>query len=373
MEFMEYLRNITRSCRTLLLPVLLCSAQSLFPATAFSQVPRGVFSLLSAGKSSKDVTLSNPDVDGISIRGGWIDIEPTEGVFSWTYLDTEVARAVGAGKQVMLRISTQAGKPPWVTQAITDAGGLFFSFDDNGVPTTIPVFWDPTFLAKKKALIAAVGAHFTHNPAVKIMAASFANATSEDWNVPHTPDEVTKWLALGYTSEKMIDAGKQIIDATMVAFPNQYVTLAVAGDGNLDPDSDYVSRNAVANANTTWPGRLIVQKNCLSATNPPAPGTGTVFQLIWDSQPNGGAQMLWWCYGDATYRNNSGVVADPAVVLHNAVNIAVGYGINYIEIYQTDVVNLTAEISYAHAVLTGSALPPPGDAPAAPTGFRLAP
>jgi hypothetical protein len=27
------------------------------------------------------------------------------------------------------------------------------------VNTTIPVFWDPTFLAKKKAMITALGAH----------------------------------------------------------------------------------------------------------------------------------------------------------------------------------------------------------------------
>jgi hypothetical protein len=175
----------------------------------------------------------------------------------------------------------------------------------------------------------------------------------------------------------MLDAGQQTIDATMVAFPNQYVTLAVAGDGSLDPDTDYVSRNAVATANLSWPGRLIVQKNCLSAVNPPAPGTGTVFQLLWDNRPNGGGQMLWWCANDATYRNNGGVVADAGTVLQKSVDTGVGYGMNYIEIYQTDVVNLPTIISYAHAVLNGLTppppTPPPGATPAAPTGFKLLP
>src|SRR5207237_955451 len=106
-------------------------------------------------------------------------------------------------------------------------------FVDDGVSVTIPVFWDPTFLAKKKAMIAALGAHFTNNSAVKIVAASFANAKSEDWNVPHTDVDVQNWLAAGYTSEKLLDAGKQIIDATMAAFPNQYVTLAIAGSGHV--------------------------------------------------------------------------------------------------------------------------------------------
>ena len=66
---------------------------------------------------------------------------------------------------------------------------------------------------------------------MKIVAASFANSKSEDWGVPHTPPEVTAWFAAGYTSAKMLDAGRQIIDAAMAAFPNQYVTLAVGANG----------------------------------------------------------------------------------------------------------------------------------------------
>ena len=31
--------------------------------------------------------------------------------------------------------------------------------------------------------------------------------------VPHTPADVANWLALGYTSEKVLDAGRQTIEA----------------------------------------------------------------------------------------------------------------------------------------------------------------
>ena len=220
------------------------------PAPLWADVPHGVFSLSGSDNAANQPVLDNPDVDGISVRAGWAGLEPAEGVFDWTFVDSEVARAAAAGKKVLLRIGTQAGKPDWVTQAVTNAGGVFFTFNDNGVTTSIPVFWDPTYLAKKKAMIAALGVHFANNPTVKIVTASFANATSEDWNVPHTPDMVVEWLSLGYTSEKMLDAGKQIIDTTMTAFPNAYVALAISGNGhvhglNLDPDADYVSRNAI--------------------------------------------------------------------------------------------------------------------------------
>ena len=73
-------------------------------------------------------------------------------------------------------------------------------------------------------MIAIWEAHFANIPADTIVSTSFANAGGEDWYVPDTRTYVTQWQSLGYTSQKMIDAGATIINATMVAFPNQYVT-----------------------------------------------------------------------------------------------------------------------------------------------------
>jgi len=144
----------------------------------------------------------------------------------------------------------------------------------------------------------------------------------------------------------------------MAAFPNQYVTLAVGGNGhagatgNLDPDASYVARNAVLNARASWPGRLIVQKNSLGTTIPAAPGTGTLWQLLWDSHPNVAGQMLYWCYGDTKYRVNGGVAIDPSIALENSVDIGVAYGMQYIEIYHTDILSLPTATHYAHLALT---------------------
>jgi hypothetical protein len=304
-------------------------------------------------------------VDGIGMRQMWADLEPAEGVYDWTYLDNVIARAAAAGKAVLLRIGTGGGDialgggcPTWVMDAVAaeplPASQKFYTFndDDNGRSVTIAVFWDPVWLAKKTAMITALGARYSNNPAVKIVGASFANATSEDWGVPHTPPEVTAWFAAGYTTQKMLDAGATIIDATMAAFPNQYVTLAVAANGpTLDPDSNYVARNAVLNARASWPGRLIVQKDSLATFIPAAPGTGTAWELLWNSRPDVAGQMLYWCYGDTTYRVNHGVPIDPSTALVNSVNNGVAYGMKYIEIYLPDVLNLLAATHYAHQQL----------------------
>ena len=319
---------VARWCVTWRTAVLFLAAW--IATQVIGQIPHGVFSLNGSGQGASEAVLNNPDVMGISIRQGWLELEPTEGNFDWSFLDSEVAKAAAAGKKVMLRIGTQSGKPAWVTTAIENAGGLFFSFDDNGVPTTIPVFWDPTYLAKKKAMITAVGVHFTNNPTVKIVAASFANATSEDWNVPHTAENIVNWFAVGYSTDKLIDAGRQIIDTTMAAFPNQYVTVAIGGNGhvggtgNLDPTATYVAANVVATERALWPGRLIVQINSLSTINPVAPGPeDSVWNLLWQSQPDVAAQMVYWCYDDSTYRANGGVPGDPAAILTDCVDAAV--------------------------------------------------
>ncbi len=342
-----------------LLAVSLSLALPALPEQAFAKVPQGVFSLLQADSHADPATFTNPDVDGVSIRQHWVYLEPSEGNYDWSYLDTMVAKAVAGGKKVLLRIGTGGKKPRWVMQAVRDAGGKFFTFDGQEGQVTIPVFWDQTYLAKKKAMITKLGAHFTNNPAVRIVTASFANANSEDWAVPHTSTEIAQWLALGYTSDKMLAAGKEIIDTTMIAFPNQHVALAVGPNGhvgtdagpNLDPDRDYVARKATLAARARWPGRLIVQKNILSATTPRAPGTGSIFQILWNSRPDVAGQMLSWAYQDSTFRLNGGVRDNFGSILQDAIDLGLGYEMRYIEIYETDILNLPNVIKYAHSAL----------------------
>jgi hypothetical protein len=181
---------------------------------AFSQVPRGVFCLLGAGEGTgrDSLVYSDPDVDGIGIRQKWADLEPAK-AFTTGRIWNVTARAAAAGKAVLLRIGTGGGGcPTWVMDAVAaeplPPSQKFYTFTHDGRSVTIAVFWDPVWLAKKTAMITALGARYSNNPAVKIVGASFANASSEDWNVPHTPPEVAAWFAAGYTSARMLDAGK---------------------------------------------------------------------------------------------------------------------------------------------------------------------
>jgi hypothetical protein len=223
-------------------------------------------------------------------------------------------------------------------------------------------------------MIAALGAHFTGNAAIKIVWTSFANANSEDWSVPHAAPDVANWLALGYTSEKMLDAGKQIIDTTMAAFR---ISVTSRSRGTA---TSLLTRTKV-----TWPQRRPrrprgfarpfdrAKKNCLSTFNPPAPGSGTVFNCFGTAGRTLAARcsMLLWRYHPIA---TAPARAQDAHILHKSVDDGVAYGMNYIEIYQLDVLNLPAEITYSHNALLDlvppAATPPPVPVPKPPTGLQ---
>ena len=182
-----------------------------------------------------------------------------------------------------------------------------FSFIDTnpyhstyGQQLTIPVFWDPIFLAKKIALIQAAGAHFAAHSSIVVVTCSFANATTGDWNIPDAPEDIANWLAAGYTTELMVNAGQMIIDATMAAFPNQNVALSIGrGAGDLDPTVTYLSETVVDYATTTY-GRFITEKDSLAATtlDPSIDTSLCNWQVLFDQCPNVAGQMLWNVSGD---------------------------------------------------------------------------
>ncbi len=319
------------------------------PGAAFAEIPRGVYSIAGVDSDPVTRTLINPDVDGISLRTQWSTLEPTEGNFDWTYLDGAIALCTANGKDVLIRIGTQQSKPAWVTTAVKRARGKFFTFLDDGVKTKIPVFWDPTYVAKKTNMIRALGARYANNPSVKIVVVSFANATSEDWAVPHTSTDITAWLRVGYTTALMLSTGVTMINTTMDSFPNQHVTLAVGGSGGLDRPfaEDFVARSAVTTARLLYGERMLSQRNSLASTIPVAPGTDTIWSMIWDQQPGIGAQMVNICFDSEA----CGEGLDPETALTLSIQRGLEYGVKFIEIYQSDVNHYPEVITWAHEQL----------------------
>jgi hypothetical protein len=352
-------------------------------AQSSPSIPRGVFALMPAGVSTTSSVLSNPDVDGISLRIGWTHVNPSEGVYDWSYFDGEIAKARNAGKKVLIRVLDGGlSVPDWVRSASAAAGEPTFSFRESsayqgGDIVTMPVFWAPTLVAKKVKLLTAFGARYNANPTVAIVTCQFAGARTDDWNVPHgdTVDEIapsgstetSRWLAAGWTSAKMINAGNQVVASAMAAFPDKPIGMAIGRTSTkLDPQGvDYVALSVINTARTRWGNRMVATHNNISEKAPvPPPPAGSYWRPLYDLRPGVGGQMLWFSYGDSTCRNAAnGAPCDAATVLTNSVQRARDYGWNYLEIYRADVLGLTSVIHYAHSILSASAIPMPTPSP----------
>jgi hypothetical protein len=332
-------------------------------------IPKGIFSMPAAEANGfPNQILNDPRIVGLDLVGGWPDIESRQGVYDWSSIDSELDKAEAHGKKVLLRIvSGGINVPDWL---LGNPNVQTFTFTDTnpyhstyGEQLTMPVYWDPIFLAKKIALIQAAGTHFSSHSSVQVVACSFANSTTGDWDIPDTRQDIANWRQAGYTTELMVAAGEMIIDATMAAFPNQNVSLSVArGAGNLDPTSDYLAETVVNYAATTY-GRFITQKNSLAATTPdPGVDISLLFnwQVLFDQCPNVAAQMLWFVSGDDTYRMNGGTPDDEQIILLNAIAIGAHFGTQYQEIYEADLKDPTMSpvIDIANTLLTTTPNPP---------------
>src|SRR5205823_10998621 len=85
------------------------------PPPAAPTIPHGVYDLEAQGATINSTALANPSVDGISIRQNWDALEPSDGVFDYTYFDAQIALAAAAGKKILLRVST-GGDDATITQ-----------------------------------------------------------------------------------------------------------------------------------------------------------------------------------------------------------------------------------------------------------------
>jgi hypothetical protein len=225
----------------------------------------------------------------------------------------------------------------------------------------MPVFWDPIFLEKKKNFIWVAGERYAANDSILGVMVSFCNPILGDWWVPHEvgyfcgqdSNKVQDWLNAGYTTEKMLNAGKETIDAWATAFPNKMLKLPVSvTHRNLDGNATNLAELIMNYAYSQYPDRFFAQSNGLSTkipySNDPEiinASIGTrnyLYKLLLDHSPKIGLQMLdsvtdW---DENNCRVNGGESPCPPYdVFLEAINIGLSYNPHFIEYSHTDAEN----------------------------------
>jgi hypothetical protein len=153
---------------------------------------------------------ANPNVDGALLNFTWTQLEPSQGVFAWSTIDSAIAPWASAGKHVGIRVFT-AGRAGWkepfydgtAAQAtpswVFDDGARSVSESDGSV---YPVYWDSAYLSDYKAFVAALAGRYDGNSAVAFVQASTGQGgeTVIDSQAVGNATSLVRWQAVGYSS-----------------------------------------------------------------------------------------------------------------------------------------------------------------------------
>ncbi len=166
----------------------------------------------------------------VYLRIPWSYIEPVEGRFNWSVVDTPAQRWIVKGKQVAFRFSCSESwmryaTPEWVRQA--GAKGHNFrpgagTVDDG--PFWEPEYDDPVFLAKLESFLAAAAKRYDGNPEV----AFFDVGSIGVWGEGHTFASTKAKVPLN-TLIKHIDLHCKYFKRTLLAVNDDF------SFGGVDP------------------------------------------------------------------------------------------------------------------------------------------
>ena len=167
----------------------------------------------------------------VYLRIPWAFIEPEEGKFQWSILDTPAQRWISRGKQVAFRFTTsenwiEYAIPKWVEAA--GAKTVRYRFAKGVAPDgdlVDPIYDDPIYLAKLENFLKAAAARYDNNPDVAFIDVG----TFGLWGEGHT------LMTQQHLSREEIERLTRIhIDLHRRCFPH---TQLVISDDVIGPDN----------------------------------------------------------------------------------------------------------------------------------------
>lgn len=322
-------------------------------------IPRGLLSHGNKGRALDQAIIDHDNVSGFLVLDGWDDIEVTEGVFDWSHIDSEVARAKAVGKVVRLAIHAGGDSAPqWIFTNYPDVKQVIWYDKVSGDIEWLPAYWDPVYIEIKRRFYEAIGTRYANEPAVFAVSASMVDPNTGDWAFrAGTDEQIQSYLDAGFTEERFIAAYKTVLDYGMAAFQNKRVVTAVGPVPlTLVSDKFFAVHEVLDYAYATYGDRLIIAKGALHAATPdPATApSDSQWQTISKYSPNVAGQFVWSVSGDPDFKMNGGTPYDSseaAVIFRRAAENGKRYGMRWIEPWNVDFLNPDLQDEIANAAL----------------------
>ena len=186
----------------------------------------------------------------ITICRYWRDLNPSDGVYDWADLDTDIANVLANGKSLGIKIAAGCDSPNWV-KALT--GTLTFEeFVGNATTLTTfiqPIFYHPDYLTKWTTFITALSAHLQADSDVwnaltnvsitginrrtdEFRICSQASETRGDYTSTDAP---ALWLSESYTEDKIMAVQSDINDLFATQFSGKDYGFSMVNYGGTPP------------------------------------------------------------------------------------------------------------------------------------------
>ncbi len=319
----------------------ICTVLNSNAQTPFMGVP-GIFVL-----GSVDVPMSTSEytksfVTGTAVRTKWESIEPSPGVYDWSFLDNEISNAASYGKKINISI---LGKPSWlVGEGVT----MYDYIDLNPAHTTYldtlqeAITWSSSFVSQLKNLVTQLSIKYANDTNVV-----YVNCISGmmNNNLPTNDIAGNPWYTTySYDPDTLIAAMEDVMDHYMSVFPNtplwnsvENVSFEMAASGNANK---YVPEQYSNYGVATYPDRFGIWREDLAGCTNTTTTTGH-WSIVVSNPCRIGAQMLWNVQdgSDGTFRmNNCGFTPNTKDhVLDSAMQTGISIGMRYFEIYKADI------------------------------------
>jgi hypothetical protein len=265
---------------------------------------------------ANDPGWTNPNVKGFMIRDFWPNVEPTEGIYNWSFFDQAVALAAQHGKFLGLAVAAGLYAPPWV---YADGAASIMFTESGGAVDTMPLPWDAVFQAKWFALVQAMGSRYAGNPSVAYICMTGPGRNFEMYMVYSAADAARFDVMNGQALWGQ--AVGTIASAYAKAFPRQALIYAIAPP-TMDAQGRATVKTAVNAAMAEYPGHVGACADELVPNYAPTSASGLILEAASGTNPVG-FQML-----------------DPMTgltgTLAQALTAAEGFKAHYVEVYTGD-------------------------------------
>lgn len=303
------------------------------PSEAPASEPGKVFALMDVGDppATLEAFAAHAEVDGLAFRTSWKVLEPLAGAYEWSSLDAALQAVRAHGKKLTLHVGVAArGLPGW----LAPMGSATYTYAaPGGDLVTEPVPWDPVFLSRYEALVAALAAHIRARGDAGLLHAVSDGAPVAEMSLAGCRDALLTG-GIPYGRSQYLGAWKRTVDAHAGSFPATRLLVSAPVAVICRPDNDgkafyaevmdhalAAGANATvfaADLNAAGSARLAQVDAALLAR------AGVAFQAIWSST------------GDAQGRMQGSLEA--------AVCQGLAGGGRYFEIYKADLSSADAAV-----------------------------